>query len=35
LKLLKVLPTLAIFALHKPGKDRKNTYDIAKTQVKA
>jgi hypothetical protein len=35
MKLLKVLPTVAIFAFHKPGKDRKNTYNIAKTQVKA
>jgi hypothetical protein len=33
--LFKVLPTVAIFASHKPGKDRKNTYDIAKTEVKA
>jgi hypothetical protein len=33
--LLKVLPTEAIFAFHKMGKDRKSTYNIAKTEVKA
>jgi hypothetical protein len=35
LKFLKVDPNIAIFAFHKPGKDRRNVDNTAKKQVKA
>jgi hypothetical protein len=34
MKFLKVIPNVAVFAFHKPAKDRRNVGNIAKTQVK-